>query len=116
MENAAFRNPDGSTRVIGLWDQTDQSGTPPGDMHYGTAYSGEEIDRMLQEGEQNLPGEDDNGHGTKVVSIAAGSLLEDLNFIGAAPETSIAFVSLQKPRFAACSRFLWMRLHMKKRI
>ena len=103
LENAAFRNPDGSTRIIGLWDQTDQSGTPPGDMHYGTAYSGEEIDRMLQEGEQNLPGEDDNGHGTKVVSIAAGSLLEDLNFIGAAPETSIAFVKL-KPAKASIRR------------
>ena len=103
LENAAFRNPDGSTRVIGLWDQTDQSGMPPGDMHYGTAYSGEEIDRMLQEGEQNLPGEDDNGHGTKVVSIAAGSLLEDLNFIGAAPETSIAFVKL-KPAKASIRR------------
>ena len=95
LEDAVFRNLDGSTRVVGLWDQTDQSGEPPGDMRYGTAYTAEDIDHLLQEGTENLPGYDENGHGTKVASIAAGSALEDRNFIGAAPEASIAFVKLK---------------------
>lgn len=98
LENPVFRTSDGRTRVIGLWDQTDQSGTPPEDFLYGSAYSAEEIDRFLEEGRTDLPGADPNGHGTKVASIAAGSQLESENFIGAAPEASIAFVKLKQAK------------------
>ena len=41
----AFRNADGSTRIFGLWDQTDQRGTPPLDLSYGTEYTQEEINQ-----------------------------------------------------------------------
>ena len=39
LESPVFRTAEGRTRVIGLWDQTDQSGTPPEGFLYGSAYS-----------------------------------------------------------------------------
>lgn len=95
LANPVFRMSDGSTRLVGLWDQTDQSGTPPEGMLYGSAYTAEEIDGWLASGRTDLPGADENGHGTKVAAIAAGSELAQENFIGAAPEASIAFVKLK---------------------
>ena len=98
LENPAFRNEDGKTRVIGLWDQTDQSGIPPKGFLYGSEYSGPEIDELLESGKTELPGADAEGHGTKVAAIAAGSVMESENFIGAAPECSIAFVKLKQAK------------------
>ena len=37
-ENQVFRNSDGSTRIMAIWDQTDRSGTPPKGFVYGTEY------------------------------------------------------------------------------
>lgn len=98
LEQDVFRLRDGRTRVLGLWDQTDQTGTPPEGMLYGSAYTSREIDEMIQEGRRSLPGADEIGHGTKVVSIAAGSPSEDGEFIGAAPEADIAFVKLKQAK------------------
>lgn len=84
LDAPVFQTREGKTRVIGLWDQTDQSGTPPEGFLYGSAYSQEEIDGFLEERKTPLPGADPNGHGTKVASIAAGSQVESENFIGAA--------------------------------
>lgn len=97
LDTPAFQTREGKSRVIGLWDQTDQSGTPPAGFLYGSAYTKEEIDRLLEEG-GSLPGADPNGHGTKLASIAAGSEVESENFIGAAPEASIAFVKLKQAK------------------
>lgn len=98
LENPVFQTKEGRTRVIGLWDQTDQSGTPPFGFLFGSEYSSEDIDRLLEENSTKLPGTDPNGHGTKVASIAAGSQLESENFIGAAPESFIAFVKLKQAK------------------
>lgn len=98
LESEAFRRSDGSTRVVGLWDQTDQSGQPPEGFAYGSAYGSEEIDEWLREGRKDLPGADENGHGSKVASIAAGSELAKENFIGAAPDSLIAVVKLKQAK------------------
>lgn len=98
LGNPVFRTEDGRTRVVGLWDQTDQTGTPPEGFLYGSAYSASEIDEWLVSGRTELPGADENGHGTKVAAIAAGSRVESENFIGAAPEASIAFVKLKQAK------------------
>jgi hypothetical protein len=104
IREAVFRKADGKTRVLELWDQTDQNGLPPQDMLYGSAYTGEEIDRWLQEGRADLPGADANGHGTKVAAIAAGSYLEEKQFLGAAPEADLVLVKLKQAK--SCIRKL----------
>ncbi len=93
--NRVFRNADGSTRILAIWDQTIQDGEPPEGFLYGTEYTREEIDRALQaeeiggtvRGSDNgatianvrasdiVPSVDENGHGTRLASLAAGSRL-----------------------------------------
>ncbi len=67
-----FRKEDGTTRVIGLWDQTRGEGEPPEGYSLGTYYTGEELNQRLIDGE-SLPGVDISGHGTHVTGIAAGN-------------------------------------------
>jgi subtilisin family serine protease len=67
-----FRNADGTTRIVGIWDQTGENGEPPDGYPMGTYYSEEEINRILENGEK-LPAVDSSGHGTHVAGIAAGN-------------------------------------------
>ncbi len=100
-EEEVFRNEDGSTRILGIWDQTIQEGEPPEGILYGTEYKKEAIDRALK-GEnprQIVPSYDENGHGTAIASIAAGSRLGDgLKFTGAAPQADIVVVKLREAK------------------
>ena len=69
-----FRNPDGSTRILYLWDQT-ADGSPPADFLEGTEYTQFQINSALQSDNPFLtvPSNDFNGHGTAVAGIAAGN-------------------------------------------
>lgn len=93
----AFRNSDGSSRIAALWDQTIQTGTSPFDLEYGSVYTKEEINAALSSREPQtlVPSRDENGHGTFLAGAAAGSLLQERNFSGAAPESTIAVVKLK---------------------
>lgn len=93
-----FRREDGSTRILSIWDQTIRSGEPPEGFAYGTEYRRADIDRALAaaEPESVVPSADTNGHGTRMASAAAGSLLnQGLTFRGAAPLADIAVVKLK---------------------
>lgn len=76
-----FRNEDGTTRIIDLWDQTVTSTgdlTPPEGYSLGTLYTRERINQALQartraEQQQIVFSEDLSGHGTHVAGIAAGN-------------------------------------------
>lgn len=101
-----FRNVDGSTRIVGIWDQTIQ---PPSDENedtkpfsafsalYGTQYTAAEINLALNSDDpvSIVPTRDENGHGTFLASIAAGNRDERAEFSGAAPRASIAMVKLK---------------------
>ncbi len=69
-----FRNTDGSTRILYLWDQT-VDGSPPADFNEGTEYTQFQIDSALQSDNpfNIVPSNDFNGHGTAVAGIAAGN-------------------------------------------
>ena len=93
----AFRRPDGLSRIVGIWDQTLQTGQPPFDLNYGTAYSQEELNQALgmEDPFSLVPSRDENGHGTFLAGVAAGSALPQQSFSGAAPEALIAMVKLK---------------------
>lgn len=96
--NPIFRNADGSSRILAIWDQTIQEGEPPEGFDYGTQYSRERINEALQSDNPLalVPSVDDNGHGTMVASVAAGSrLAEGSLFTGAAPESDILVIKLK---------------------
>lgn len=95
-----FRNSDGSTRIIRIWDQSIEA---PADavaipqVDYGTVYTAEDINRALasQNPESIVPSTDTDGHGTFVAGIAAGGEDTANDFIGAAPRADIAVVKLK---------------------
>lgn len=101
-QNPLFRNPDGSTRIVGIWDQTiEGSGIETGDIvediRYGTAYTEEQINEALRS--ENplsvVPSSDTNGHGTFMAAIAGGNQVPAENFTGAAPECRFVIVKLK---------------------
>lgn len=71
-----FRNEDGTTRILKLWDQT-VPGNPPKGYATGSEYTEEEINEALSlsetEGRRLVPVRDISGHGTAVLGIAAGN-------------------------------------------
>lgn len=102
--NPVFRNPDGSSRIIAIWDQTIQDGTPPTGFEYGTEYSRELINQALQSENPHsiVPSRDENGHGTYVASIAAGSRINGgSTFAGAAPDADLLVIKLKE-----CKKYL----------
>ena len=72
-----FRNADGSTRILYLWDQT-IPGNPPKGYTKGSEYTAEQINAALQaetpaEARKIVPSMDISGHGTGVLGIGAGN-------------------------------------------
>lgn len=120
--DAAFRNADGSTRMVGLWDQTletvnteqelvesrgEETDEQPQAIYgmagrsgkdfafYGREFSREEINLALQGANpyEVIPSQDENGHGSALVRAAAAS---ENPYGGVAPLTSIAMVKLKQ--------------------
>ena len=96
-QNRVFRNLDGTTRIVGIRDQTIQTGRTPQGLYYGTEYTEEMINAALRSEDplQIVPSVDTDGHGTFVASAAAGGAEVGKRFLGAAPEASIAMVKLK---------------------
>lgn len=93
----AFRFSNGSTRMLSIWDQTIQSDNVPERFPYGTLYTSDDINRALlsEEPLELVPTRDEEGHGTFMAGIIAGSEDTANGFIGAAPEASIIAVKLK---------------------
>jgi subtilisin family serine protease len=97
--NPVFRNQDGTSRILAIWDQTIQEGNPPENFAYGTEYTRQDINRALESSEPEIivPTTDNNGHGTAMASIAAGSSIDGgSTFLGAAPGADILVVKLKE--------------------
>lgn len=100
-ENPDFRNADGTTRILALWDQTLQNGKPPQGYHIGTEFTSEQINEALrmevrEERYRIVPSRDTSGHGTAVAGIAAGNGRGSKNgkYRGAAPEAGLLIVKM----------------------
>lgn len=119
-----FRNADGSTRILALWDQTLEPSDryfPPEGFAQGRLFTEDDINENLGVGnvnslgnygqqnnsqtvqaeESNVQGEsggrlseDTSGHGTAVAGLAASSLVSAQNYEGVAPESSLIIVKL----------------------
>ncbi len=117
-----FRNADGSSRILYLWDQTLQparvnaqapegsvyakegAAAPPDGFFEGVEFDKARIDAALREKDAQtayriVPSYDVSGHGTAVAGIAAGNG-NDSNgqYKGAAPECGIIAVKLGMPQ------------------
>lgn len=91
-----FRNSDGTSRILFIWDQT-QTGSPPIGFNDGAEYNNQQINNAIQSPNpyQVVPSVDTNGHGTAVAGIAVGNgRASDGVNIGVAPEADIIAVKV----------------------
>lgn len=98
-----FRNSDGTTRILSLWDQT-IPGMPPEEYYLGTEFTKEVINRALEQTSERqryevCPSRDLSGHGTHVAGIAAGNgKASQGRYRGVAYESELLVVKLGTPR------------------
>jgi subtilisin family serine protease len=98
-----LKHPDGTTRLLALWDQRDAGGGPaPSPYGYGTLHLPEQIDAALRFADPygalgyhpaDADRDGEGSHGTHVVDIAAGNGQAG-GPVGIAPECDIVFVHL----------------------
>ncbi len=93
----AFRNADGTTRIQAIWDQTIVSEQFPPRAMYGTVYLKDAINEALQSNNplELVPSVDENGHGTALAGIAAGSEDDANDFSGVVPGAELIVVKLK---------------------
>jgi subtilisin family serine protease len=96
----AFKNNDDSSRILSIWDQTIQTGTPPEGFTFGTEYDNETLDQALRAEDplSVVPTVDTNGHGTAIASIVAGSPDAENSFTGVVPQSQLVVVKLKDPK------------------
>lgn len=101
-QDPLLRNKDGTTRILGLWDQSlpgigTEGPTPLEALHYGSIYTSEAINEALSSDDplSIVPSTDDIGHGTFLSKIAAGNEDLERDFTGAAPECNLVVVKLK---------------------
>jgi subtilisin family serine protease len=97
--NPVFLHEDGTSKIISIWDQTIESEDRyPGEAvyssgivygeaaYFGTVYTAEQINQALTNNDpfSIVPSRDENGHGTMLAGIAAGSEDKASNFSGVA--------------------------------
>lgn len=103
LTHPAFRNQDGTTRILALWDQSgiadpDAGLQAPRRYGQGVEWTKEQIDRVLlgENGQEMLPGDTGSGHGSAVTGVAAGNGAGSAGrrYRGIAIESPIIFVKL----------------------
>ncbi len=117
IRHQVFRKPDGTTRVLKLWDQTLTALTAeaapgpitdpaiaatPTPLGYGVEYDAKEINETLQSADPVVPVRhvDQNSHGTHVAGIAAGDGSQNghchgaYTYVGVAAEADLMVVRL----------------------
>ncbi len=80
-----FWDTQGRSRIVALWDQT-ASGSPPVGWDYGVEWQRWQIEAGL------VTQTDENGHGSHMAGIAAGSGQADARYTGVAPEAELIVV------------------------
>lgn len=99
----AFIDSSGSTRIRAIWNQTIEA--PPDktefiDVPFGTTYDYTAINRAINASTplNVVPSTDTNGHGTFLAGVCAGSVIEESDFTGVAPDSELLIVKLKQAK------------------
>lgn len=96
----AFKKADGSTKIHSIWDQGIQGEIAPFQLNFGTEYSNEQINQALNSNNPTsvVPSMDENGHGTMLAAVAAGTADSNVQFSGVAPDAELVIVKLAQAK------------------
>lgn len=109
-QHAAFRHPDGTSRILAVWDQRLKAGpheAPPAGFNFGVEYKKADIDAALQSATPLAVVrhvDQPPFHGTHVSGIAAGNgepiaqTAGALKFVGVAPDAELIVVANTRGR------------------
>lgn len=91
----AFRNGN-LTKIAAIWDQS-LPGNLTEEVPFGQVFTREDINRALESENplEIVPSMDTNGHGTMIAGVAAGNIIPEEGFSGAAPEAELLIVKLK---------------------
>ena len=96
----AFKNQDGTTKIHSIWDQTIHGDEAPFQLLFGTEYNKEQINQALNS--ENplsvVPSTDEDGHGTMLAAVAAGTEDSNAGFNGVAPDAELVIVKLAEAK------------------
>lgn len=103
--NDAFKFEDGSTKILGIWDQTVDGDREEG-LYFGSTYTSEDINNANRSDTPYniVPSIDEDGHGTFLASVAASN--ETGEYIGAAPKAYLLVVKLKRASQFLIDRYL----------
>lgn len=95
-----FTHNDRTTRIISIWDQTQEGSVPPRGFTFGAEYTRELINFALISDQplSLVPTVDTIGHGTAIASIMAGRRDDAHNFAGISPEADLVVVKLKEAK------------------
>ncbi len=100
--NVEFTREDETSRILSIWDQTDNTGTAPPGINYGSVYSQEQINAAIKLNSEGgdpysiVPRIDTNGHGTQCAGIIGARGYGEIK--GAAPNCDFIVVKLLPAR------------------
>ncbi|MEG0855487.1 MAG: bifunctional germination protease/germinant receptor pseudoprotease CspBA [Terrisporobacter sp.] len=89
-----FIYPDGTSKIIYLWDQT-KEGNPPKGYNIGTEYTREQINEAIAKKDGKLS-KDEEGYGTIFGGICAGLGNVNPEYAGVAEDTELIVVKMDK--------------------
>jgi subtilisin family serine protease len=100
--NIEFTREDETSRILSIWDQTNNNGTGPPGINYGSVYSQEQINAAIKLSKEGgdpysiVPVIDTNGHGTACAGIIGARGYGEVK--GAAPNCDFIAVKLRPKR------------------
>jgi subtilisin family serine protease len=112
-----FIDNDGKTKILWLWDQTDDGGPAPDEISdsYGSEYTADDINDEIDGSPANFVRQEDlDGHGTHVAGIAASRGRATGNYKGVAPEADLIIVKAGNGTFSTDNILNGMDYMIKK--
>lgn len=90
-----FINKDGTSKIVSIWNQESNKGTPPKGCVFGTEFTRDDINKAIKENDPSLC-EDRTGTGTMAAGIACGNGNLNSAYEGVAIDSELLIIKLRE--------------------